>query len=99
QFTNREPWLELGMGEETVNKYLGGIAVSLKNPNMVLDLRIPENALYQREILDTALTNFMTGKMTRDETMEQIEREWEKITNQMGRDSQLQSYRDTLGIQ
>ncbi|WP_293154301.1 ABC transporter substrate-binding protein [Okeania sp. SIO2C9] len=99
QFTNREPWLQVGMGEETVNKYLGGIAVSLKNPNMVLDLRIPGNDFYQGEILDAALTNFLTGKMTRDETMKQIEREWDKITNQMGRDSQLQSYRDTLGIQ
>ncbi len=99
QFTNREAWLEAGMGEEAVTKYLGGISVSLKNPNMVLDLRIRENALYQREILDTALTNFLTGKMTRDETMEQIERGWEKRTNEMGRDSQLRDYRDSLGIQ
>ena len=99
QFTNREAWLEVGMGEETVNKYLGGIAVSLKNPNMVLDLRIPANDLYQAEILDNALASFMTGKMTRDETMEQIEGEWEKVTNQMGRNSQLQAYRDSLGIE
>lgn len=98
QFTNREPWLEAGMQEATVNKYLGGISVSLRNPNMVLDLHIPANTIYQQEILDTALTNFLTGKMTRDETMEQIEREWEKVTNQMGRDSQLKAYRDSLGI-
>ncbi|NET43323.1 ABC transporter substrate-binding protein [Okeania sp. SIO2B3] len=99
QFTNREAWLEAGIGEEAASKYLGGISVSLRNPNMVLDLRIPENALYQREILDTALASFLTGKITRDETMEQIEREWEEITNKMGRDSQLQDYRDSLGVE
>ena len=99
QFTNREAWLEAGMEEETVTKYLGGISVSLNNPNMVLELRIPENALYQRTLLDNALASFLTGQITRDETMEQIEREWEKVTNQMGRDSQLESYRDSLGVE
>ncbi|NES71624.1 MAG: ABC transporter substrate-binding protein, partial [Okeania sp. SIO2D1] len=99
QFTNREAWVEAGIGEEAASKYLGGISVSLRNPNMVLDLRIPENALYQREILDTALASFLTGKITRDQTMEQIEREWEEVTNKMGRDSQLQDYRDSLGVE
>ncbi|NEQ35449.1 MAG: extracellular solute-binding protein [Okeania sp. SIO3I5] len=99
QFTNREPWLEAGMQESTVTKYLGGISVSLNNPNMVLDMHIPANTLYQQEILDTALTNFLTGKMTRDKTMKQIEREWEKVTNQMGRDSQLEAYRNSLGLE
>lgn len=99
QFTKRETWLKAGMEDEAVSKYLGGIAVSLKNPNMVLDLRVPENALYEREILDTALDDFLLGKMTRDETMQQLEREWEKVTDQKGRDSQIQAYRASLGIE
>lgn len=99
QFINREAWLKSGMQEAAVSKYLGGISVSLRNSNMVLDLRVPNNALYQREILDTALTNFLTGKATRQETMQQIEQEWEKVTNQTGRDSQLKAYRASLGIE
>jgi multiple sugar transport system substrate-binding protein len=98
QFTRRENWLRVGMPETLVSNYLGGISVSLNNPNMVLDLRLPKSALYQREILDTALADFLTNKITRDQTMQQIEREWEKVTNQTGRDSQLQAYRDSLGI-
>ncbi|MBD2552278.1 extracellular solute-binding protein [Limnothrix sp. FACHB-708] len=99
QFTNRETWLKAGMKEAAVSKYLGGISVSLKNPNMVLDLRVPESALYQREILDAALTNFLAGKSNRQETMRKIERKWEEITNQTGRDSQLKAYRASLGIE
>ncbi|OCQ94701.1 ABC transporter substrate-binding protein [Oscillatoriales cyanobacterium USR001] len=99
QFTNRENWLKAGMQEAAVSNYLGGISVSLRNPNMVLDLRVPETTIYQREILDTALTNFLTDKITREAAMQQIEREWEKVTNQAGRDSQLQAYRDSLGIE
>jgi multiple sugar transport system substrate-binding protein len=94
---NRENWLKVGMQEATVSKYLGGISVSLKNPNMVLDLRVPENALYQREILDKALTKFFAGKMTRQEAMQQIEQEWEKTTDRVGRESQLKAYRSSLG--
>jgi multiple sugar transport system substrate-binding protein len=99
QFTNRENWLKAGMQETAVSKYLGGISVSLKNPNMVLDLRVPENALYQREILDNALTKFLAGKITRQETMQQIEQEWEKTTDRVGRASQLKAYRSSLGAE
>ena len=99
QFMNRENWLKAGMQEATVSKYLGGISVSLKNPNMVIDLRVPENALYQREILDKALTKFLAGKITRQETMQQIEQEWEKTTDRVGRESQLKAYRSSLGAE
>jgi multiple sugar transport system substrate-binding protein len=87
------------MQETAVSKYLGGISVSLKNPNMVLDLRVPENALYQREILDNALTKFLAGKITRQETMQQIEQEWKKTTDRVGRESQLKAYRSSLGAE
>jgi multiple sugar transport system substrate-binding protein len=87
------------MSETLVSNYLGGISVSLSNSNMVLDLRVPQSALYQREILDTAIADFLTGKITRDQAIQKIEQEWEKVTNQTGRDSQLQDYRDSLGIE
>lgn len=99
QFTKRENWLQAGMSETLVSNYLGGISVSLSNSNMVLDLRVPQSALYQREILDTAIADFLTGKITRDQAIQKIEQEWEKVTNQTGRDSQLQDYRDSLGIE
>ena len=68
-------------------------------PISLLELRVPENALYQREILDKALTKFLAGKITRQETMQQIEQEWEQTTDRVGRESQLKAYRSSLGAE
>lgn len=98
QFTNREPWLKAGMSFEAASKYLGAIGVSLSSPNIVLDLRIPENNQYQGVILDKVVADFLADKISRDEAMQQIEREWEQITNKMGRDPQRAAYRASLGL-
>jgi multiple sugar transport system substrate-binding protein len=98
QFNNQEAWIEAGMTSGAASKYLGGISVSLNNPNMVLDLRIPQNNRYQIEVLGSAITDFLTDKITREEAMQRIEKGWEKITNQVGRDSQRAAYRASLGL-
>ena len=43
------------MSEEAAKIYLGAIQASLNSPNMVLDLRIPQNQRYQQIVLDTAV--------------------------------------------
>ena len=43
------------MSEEAAKVYLGAIKDSLNSPNMVLDLRIPQNQKYQQIVLDTAI--------------------------------------------
>ncbi|HLO48100.1 MAG TPA: extracellular solute-binding protein [Kamptonema sp.] len=98
QFTNREPWLKAGMSFETASKYLGAIGVSLRSPNIVLDLRIPENNNYQGKVLDRALAAFLASKITREEALQQINNGWEEITNKLGRANQRAAYRDTLGL-
>ncbi|OCQ92028.1 ABC transporter substrate-binding protein [Oscillatoriales cyanobacterium USR001] len=98
QFTNREPWIEAGMSFEAASKYLGAIGVSLRSPNIVLDLRIPENNRYQGEVLDKAIADFLADKITRDEAIQQINNGWEAITNKIGREKQRAAYRATLGI-
>ncbi|MDF0556303.1 extracellular solute-binding protein [Kamptonema sp. UHCC 0994] len=98
QFTNREPWLKAGMSFEAASKYLGAIGVSLRSPNIVLDLRIPENNLYQGEVLDKSIADFLAGKITRGETIEKINNGWEEITNKMGREKQRAAYRASLGL-
>lgn len=98
QFTNREAWLAAGMSEEAAGKYLGAIGVSLSNPNVVLDLRIPQNQRYQEVVLGTALTKFLSGEMDKAATMEYIYTEWEAITDEVGRDSQRAAYLSSLGV-
>lgn len=98
QFTDRAAWLTAGMSDEAASKYLGAIGVSLSSPNVVLDLRIPQNQQYQEVVLDETLSEFLVGNITQAEAMQRIAAGWEAITNELGRDVQRNAYRATLGL-
>jgi len=98
QFLNRQAWVEAGMSPKAASDYLGAIETSLASPNMVLDLRIPQNQRYQQVVLDTAISQFLAGEITRDECMQQIYDGWEEITEELSREEQLEAYRGTLGV-
>jgi len=98
QFLNRQEWVKAGMSPAAASDYLGAIEASLASPNMVLDLRIPQNQRYQQVVLDQAVSQFLAGELTRDECMKQIYTGWDEITDELGRDQQLEAYRGTLGI-
>ena len=98
QFLNRQAWVEAGMSPADAADYLGAIEASLASPNMLLDLRIPQNQRYQQVVLDTAVSQFLAGEITRDECMQQIYDGWEEITEELGRADQLAAYQGTLGV-
>ncbi|PYN10381.1 MAG: ABC transporter substrate-binding protein, partial [Candidatus Rokuibacteriota bacterium] len=79
--------------------YLGAIEASLNSPNMVLDLRIPQNQRYQQVVLDTAVAKLLARQTTIDQAVTEISEGWEAITNELGRDKQLKAYRETLNVQ
>jgi multiple sugar transport system substrate-binding protein len=97
QFEDLENWTKAGMSRKAAENYLGAIKASLNSPNMVLDLRIPQNQRYQQIVLDTAIARMLAGEITAAQAMEQIEAGWEEITEELGRDEQLKAYRATLG--
>jgi len=97
QFLNRQGWVDAGMSPEAATAYLGAIEDSLDSPNMILDLRIPQNQRYQQIILDTALSQFAAGEISMDEAIQQIYDGWEEITDELGRDDQLAAYRSSIG--
>jgi multiple sugar transport system substrate-binding protein len=66
---------------------------------MILDLRVPKSAQYEGVVLDTAVSQFLAGEISRDQAMQQIERGWNKITDDEGRDEQKAAYADSLNIQ
>ncbi|MGH8926616.1 MAG: ABC transporter substrate-binding protein [Acidimicrobiia bacterium] len=99
QFSDTALWVEAGMSEAAAQNYLGAIQASLESPNMVLDIRVPLSAQYQGTVLDTALAQFLAGEITREEAMQQIEAGWEEITEEQGRDTQLEAYLASLGVE
>jgi multiple sugar transport system substrate-binding protein len=98
QFLNRQAWVEAGMSPAAASVYLGAIEGSLASPNMVLDLRIPQNQRYQGVVLDTTVSQFLAGELTAEEAMQQIYDGWEELTEELGREDQLKAYRGTLGV-
>lgn len=98
QFENLDLWLEAGMSEQEAQNYLGAIRTSLESPNMVLDLRIPQNQRYQQVVLDEALAKLNAGQITIEQAMKEIYDGWQELTEEIGREQQLNAYSNSLGV-
>jgi multiple sugar transport system substrate-binding protein len=98
QFTDMTAWKAAGMSEQAAAVYLGAIQDSLNSPNMVLDLRIPQNQRYQQQVLDEKVAQFVAGEITKEEAMQQVYDGWVEINEELGVENQLVAYRATLGV-
>jgi multiple sugar transport system substrate-binding protein len=98
QFESMDLWLKAGMSEPAAKNYLGAIKDSLNSPNMVLDLRVPQNQRYEQVVLDTAVARLLAGEINVDQAAAEIETGWNEITEELGKDAQLAAYRAALGI-
>jgi ABC-type sugar transport system, periplasmic component len=59
-------------------------------------LRIPGTADYI-ESLDIHLSEALSGQASPQEALDRVARDWERITNRMGRQEQLRLYRESIG--
>ena len=84
------------MDTKLVELYLDAIGKSLKNANMVLDLRIPQTQQYLGVVLDSVLQSFLKNEIDRDAAMNEVEKQWNAITEQAGKDKQRERYLKTL---
>jgi multiple sugar transport system substrate-binding protein len=87
------------MGKENAESYLGAIKTSLNSPNMILDLRIPQNQRYQQVVLDTAVARYLAGELDVDATVETVVEGWNEINEELGTEEQLEAYKATIGAQ
>ncbi len=99
QFEELQPWLDAGFSEESAQNYLGAIQQSLNSPNMILDLRIPQNQRYEQRVLDLYLSEFLAGVYSAEETAAAIADEWNAISDELGRDTQQAAYLGSLGVE
>ena len=97
QFATLDAWKKAGMSEAAAKSYLGAIQDSLNSPNMVLDLRIPNNQRYQQVVLDTAVNRYLAGELDVDATVKAILDGWSEISDEIGKDKQLEAYKSTIG--
>jgi multiple sugar transport system substrate-binding protein len=94
---NPEPWLKLGMTDQEAKEYLGAVTGIIADPNAVVDLRITGAAEYF-DALDTQLARAVAGEVTSQQALDQVAKDWNAITDRLGRDQQLKLYRQQLGL-
>ena len=97
QLSFSDLWKNAGMSEAEAANYLGAINDSMNSPNMILDLRIPQNQRYQQVVLDEAISRFLAGEIDADATVAAVSSGWEELTDEIGRDEQLDIYKATIG--
>jgi multiple sugar transport system substrate-binding protein len=98
-FSNIKPWTDAGLSQAAAENYLGAIKASLENKNMVLDMRIPLTKRYQQDVLDDAVSRFLAGELDAAGAGKAITDGWNAITDEAGKDAQLDAYVASLGVE
>jgi multiple sugar transport system substrate-binding protein len=86
-----------GLGFEDPEPYLEAVRNTITHPNVQPDLQIPEANRYF-EAIEAQLLQALAGSKSPEEALSDAADEWETITEDVGRESQLQAYRASLGL-
>lgn len=97
QLASPDLFIEAGMPPELAENYIGAINAALNNLNMASDMKIPGAANYTGVVLDTQLARYLAGEATVEEALQSIEDGWEEITEDFGRDEQIEAQALALG--
>jgi len=95
-YDNVDSWLSIFTEEEAAS-YLAAQRGSLDSPNVALDLRLPGFFAYT-EVLEIELSRALAGEAEPKEALDAIAEEWDKLTDEFGRDKQLSAYRSSMGL-
>ena len=95
---NYDEWEAAGYDRAFVEDYLGSNLDSYNHPNAAIEPRIPGIFQYY-SIAEDELVKGINGQYkSAQETADAIAAAWEKITDQIGRDSQIKLYKSSLGM-
>lgn len=98
QLEDIQGWMDAGFDEESANDYLDAILTTINHPNAVLDLRITGSSEYL-DALDAQIVRALSGEISPQEALDNVAAEWNNITDRLGRDAQLQQYRESVGYE
>ncbi|MBZ0230016.1 MAG: extracellular solute-binding protein [Bauldia sp.] len=95
---NYDEWEAAGYDRAFVEDYLGSNADSYNHPNAAIEPRIPGIFQYYSVAEDELAKGYAGQYKSAQETADAIAAAWEKITDQIGRDSQIKLYKASLGM-
>ena len=90
-------WVAAGYDEAFIKDYLGSEADSYNHPNAAIEPRIPGIFQYY-SVAEDELAKIYAGQATAQAGADAIAAAWEKITDQIGRESQIKLYKASLGV-
>ncbi|NNE81846.1 MAG: extracellular solute-binding protein [Silicimonas sp.] len=93
-----DEWEEAGYDRAFIEDYLGSNADSYNHPNAAIEPRIPGIFQYYSVAEDELAKGYAGQYGSAQETADAIAAAWEKITDQIGRDSQIAVYKASLGM-
>jgi len=91
-------WEAAGYDRAYVEDYLGSNADSYNHPNAAIEPRIPGIFQYYSIAEDELAKGYAGQYKSAQETADAIAAAWEKLTDQIGRDSQIALYKASLGM-
>ena len=95
---NISEWVGAGYDETFIKDYLSSEADSYNHPNAAIEPRIPGIFQYY-SVAEDELAKIYAGQYgSAQEGADAIATAWEKITDQIGRESQTKLYKSSLGM-
>jgi multiple sugar transport system substrate-binding protein len=95
---NYDEWEAAGYDRAYIEDYLGSNADSYNHPNAAIEPRIPGIFQYYSVAEDELAKGYAGKYKSAQETADAIAAAWEKLTEQIGRDSQIKLYKASLGL-
>ena len=90
-------WVSAGYDEAFIVNYLASQSDSYNHPNAAIEPRIPGIFQYY-SIAEDELAKIYAGQYSAQDGADRIAVAWEKLTDQIGRESQIALYKESLGI-
>jgi len=92
-----EDYTAAGYNAEDAEEYIAGYGSNLFSFDVYLPyIRIPGTEAYWN-FLDTRLAEAMTGQRTPQEALDLVAQEWEEVTDDLGREAQIEIYQAATG--
>ena len=94
---NIDEWTGAGYTDAFASDYLASEADSYNHPNAAIEPRIPGIFQYY-SIAEDELSKIYAGEYDAQTGADRIAAAWDKITDQIGRESQIKLYKASLGL-
>jgi multiple sugar transport system substrate-binding protein len=95
--TNLDLWALAGYDKKYIGSYMDSQSTSYNHPNSAIEPRIP-GAFQYYSIAEDELQKIFAGKETAQQGADNIAAAWNKLTDKLGRESQVKYYRIAMGL-